>query len=74
MTAPATPAFAAVGDASRTGGRMLEKTGTVEFVARSRLDARASALHETSSFVAERGRWFYLDGIIHEPRLRGARA
>ncbi len=35
---------------------------TVEFVARSKLGGRAHRLHETSRFVREDGRWFYLDG------------
>jgi len=39
---------------------------TVEFVARSRLGGRADRLHETSRFVREGGRWFYLDGEHHE--------
>jgi len=34
----------------------------VEFVARSKLGGRAERLHETSRFVREDGRWFYLDG------------
>ena len=34
----------------------------VEFVARSKLGGRAHRLHETSRFVREVGRWFYLDG------------
>ena len=37
---------------------------TVEFVARSKLGGRAHRLHETSRFVREDGRWFYLDGDI----------
>ncbi len=37
---------------------------TVEFVARSRLDGRASRLHETSRFVREGGQWFYVDGDL----------
>jgi len=37
----------------------------VEFVARSRFNGRASRLHETSRFVREEGRWFYVDGDIH---------
>jgi len=40
---------------------------TVEFVARSKLGGRAERLHETSRFVREEGRWFYLDGE-HAPR------
>jgi SEC-C motif-containing protein len=34
----------------------------VEFVARSKLGGRAHRLHETSRFVREDGRWFYVDG------------
>lgn len=37
---------------------------TVEFVARSKRDGRAHRLHETSRFVREGGRWFYLDGDV----------
>lgn len=39
---------------------------TVEFVARSRLQGQASRLHETSRFVREDGRWFYVDGDFVE--------
>lgn len=44
--------------------------GTVEFVARSKLGGRAHRLHETSRFVRENGRWFYLDGdfAVGSPR------
>ncbi len=38
---------------------------TVEFVARHRLGGRGQRLHETSRFVREEGRWFYVDGDIH---------
>lgn len=34
----------------------------VEFVARSRVAGRGQRLHETSRFVREVGRWFYVDG------------
>ncbi|OOG65542.1 hypothetical protein B0E46_04150 [Rhodanobacter sp. B04] len=38
---------------------------TVEFVARYRLGGgRAQRQHETSRFVRERGRWYYLDGEL----------
>ena len=37
---------------------------TVEFVARSKRGGRAQRLHETSRFVREDGRWFYLDGEL----------
>ena len=38
--------------------------GTVEFIARSKSGGRAHRLHETSRFVLEGGRWFYLDGHL----------
>jgi SEC-C motif domain protein len=37
---------------------------SVEFVARSKLGGRAHRLHETSRFVREDGRWYYVDGEI----------
>lgn len=37
---------------------------TVEFVARSRLGGTSNVLHETSRFVREHQRWFYVDGIV----------
>lgn len=37
-------------------------SGSVEFVARSKLGGRAHRLHETSRFVREGGRWYYVDG------------
>ena len=38
--------------------------GTVEFVARSKLAGRAHRLRETSRFVREDGRWYYVDGDV----------
>ena len=41
--------------------------GVVEFVARCRDSAgRAQRLHETSRFVREEGRWYYIDGHMAE--------
>ena len=37
----------------------------VEFVARSRIGGRGVRLHETSRFVREDGRWYYVDGDMH---------
>ncbi len=34
----------------------------VEFVARYKIGGRAHRLHETSRFLLEHGRWWYLDG------------
>jgi SEC-C motif domain protein len=39
-------------------------TAVVEFVARSKLGGRAHRLHETSRFVHEAGRWYYVDGDV----------
>lgn len=36
----------------------------VEFVARYKVSGRAHCFHETSRFVREAGRWFYLDGSV----------
>jgi SEC-C motif-containing protein len=36
----------------------------VEFVARSKVGGRAQRLHETSRFVREAGRWYYVDGDL----------
>ncbi len=38
---------------------------TVEFVARYRIGGRGHRLHETSRFVREGGRWYYVDGDLH---------
>lgn len=38
----------------------------VEFVARYKIGGRAFRLHETSRFVREEGRWFYIDGDVAE--------
>ena len=37
---------------------------TVEFVARYRIGGRGHRLQETSRFVREDGRWYYVDGDI----------
>jgi len=36
--------------------------GVVEFVARCRVNGKAQRLHETSRFVRQDGRWYYIDG------------
>lgn len=41
---------------------------TVEFVARSKVGGRAQRLHETSRFVREDGRWWYVDGSFPEDK------
>jgi SEC-C motif-containing protein len=41
-----------------------DRHATVEFVARYKIAGRAYRLHETSRFVLENGRWFYVDGEV----------
>ena len=48
---------------SRTGGGMLEATGTVEFRAHYRVDRRADLQHENSTFVREDGEWLYVSAV-----------
>ena len=43
-----------------------EDHATVEFVARYKIGGRAYRLHETSRFLREDGRWFYIDGQIKD--------
>ena len=46
----------------RAHHRVDDAHATVEFVARNRVNGRARRLHETSRFVREAGRWWYVDG------------
>ena len=41
---------------------MAGDAGVVEFVARCRDSSGAQRLHETSRFVRQDGRWYYIDG------------
>jgi len=43
-----------------------EHHATVEFIARYKLNGHAFKLHETSRFEKMDGRWFYIDGVMHE--------
>ena len=38
--------------------------GVVEFVARCRVNGRAQRVHETSRFIRQDGRWYYIDGQL----------
>ena len=47
--------------------RMLDlEHAEVEFVARSRVQGKASRLHELSRFTSQDGRWYYVDGEMLE--------
>lgn len=45
-------------------GQPGDKHGTVRFVARYKINGRALRLEETSRFVHEAGRWYYMDGDL----------
>lgn len=49
-----------------TGGQVGDTEGTVEFVARYKMNGRACVLHEKSRFVYESGQWLYQDGELFE--------
>ena len=42
-----------------------DRHAVVEFVARSKWGGKAHRHRETSRFVFEAGRWYYLDGDVH---------
>ena len=42
--------------------RVDDQRASVDFIARSKQGGRAHRLHESSRFVNEAGRWFYVDG------------
>jgi SEC-C motif-containing protein len=44
----------------------------VEFVARYRVQGKASRLHELSRFTLRDGRWYYVDGVMSAVQVRGA--
>lgn len=51
-------------------GTVLDDTGLVEFIARYREGGQEQQLHETSRFVREGGRWYYVkaEGQAFKPR------
>lgn len=48
----------------RTGGGMLDTSGTVDFVAHFRSTSGAGSQRENSRFVREAGAWRYLEGVV----------
>lgn len=48
-------------------GQAGDVEGVVEFRARYRVGGRAGVLHESSRFLCEQGRWYYLDGEMQGP-------
>jgi SEC-C motif-containing protein len=47
-------------------GQTCDNTGSVEFIAKYKVNGKAHRLQETSRFVKEGGHWFYVDGDIQE--------
>lgn len=43
-------------------GQEQDTDGSVEFVARYKVNGKAERLHENSRFTRDNGRWFYIDG------------
>ncbi len=62
----ATPRPQWLGLAIKSHTPLDDSHATVEFVARYKLNGRAFKLHETSRFEQVDGRWFYVDGVMHE--------
>ncbi|MFV8823749.1 YchJ family protein [Thauera sp. WH-2] len=60
-----TPAPKWIGLQVRAHRPLDEVHAEVEFIARCRIGGRAQRLHETSRFVCEDGRWYYVDGDLH---------
>ena len=58
----ATPGVRWLGLAVKRQAATGTDTACVEFVARFRTGGRAERLHETSRFVREDSRWYYVDG------------
>ena len=58
------PALRWLGLEVRRHAMLADGSAVVEFVARSKLAGRAQRLHESSRFVMEAGRWFYVDGDV----------
>ncbi len=48
-----------------TAGRADDNEGTVEFVARNKINGKAQRLHEHSRFVRIDNHWLYVDGSFY---------
>ena len=44
--------------------------GVVEFLAQCNVKGNASHIHETSNFLYEDGRWYYVDAQVQQPARR----
>ena len=62
LDAEANPQWLGLKIVNCTDGQAEHNSGTVEFIARYKINGRAQRLHEVSRFSRENGRWYYLDG------------
>ena len=46
------------------GGKAGDQRGVVEFIAKYVEAGKASQVHESSRFIYQQGRWFYVDGDL----------
>ena len=51
-------------------GLKNDTDGVVEFLAQCDVKGNASHIHETSNFLHEDGRWYYLDAQVQQPVKR----
>lgn len=63
---PALPHRDSLRSQNNSANAALAERATVEFVARYKIAGRAYKLHETSRFVREDGRWYYLNGEVEQ--------
>lgn len=63
---PADPQCKWLGLTIRAHAQSDADHGTVEFVARYKINGRAFRLHEVSRFERRDGRWLYVDGQFHD--------
>lgn len=68
------PAWCGLAIRATAAGGEGESEGRVEFLAHYTAGGRRGTLHETSRFVREGGRWFYLDGAVHPEEKPGRNA
>ncbi len=45
-------------------GQSSDDDGTVEFVARYKIDGKGFRSHEISQFIRQQGRWYYVSGEV----------
>ena len=58
------PQWKHLGILGSSGGTVTDSEGSVEFIARYKINGRAAKLHENSRFLRENGCWYYLDGNV----------